>query len=115
MAVFVNGDPQKAAGLVAKLDQLVEETPNLKALVVFQSGAEARPALEKLAREQSIQVPLTIPKGAAAEVERLYKLDPKVKNTFMVYKGKKVLLSAVDVTEKSFSRIADAAKSAAKE
>lgn len=113
MAVFVNGDAEKAAGLVARLDKLVKETPNLKAFVVFQASAQVRPTLERIAKEKEIQVPLTIPAGALDEVQKLFKLDPKAQNTFLVYRGKKVLLNAVDVTEKDFGKIEEAAKKAA--
>ncbi|MDH7568096.1 MAG: hypothetical protein QHJ73_00745 [Armatimonadota bacterium] len=110
--MFVRGGVEEAAGLVAKLDDLSKKTPKLKVFVVFQSGMELRPALEKLAKEKGIQVPLTIPQ-ALQDTLKLYKIDPAAKNTVMVYVGKKVTFNAVNVTPEEFAPVAAAAQKAA--
>jgi Rad3-related DNA helicase len=109
---FVNTEVPKAASLVAKIDALVKQYPKLRAFVVFQSGDDQKEAIQRLATKGKLQVPLVIPKELQKTVD-LFKLNPKARNTFLVYTGKKVHFNAVDVTPQNFSKVAAAARAVA--
>jgi hypothetical protein len=95
------------------MDALAKKTPKLKAYVVFQKGPDQRAAIEKLAADKGIKIPLTIPQDPVDEVLKKFRINPDARNTLLLYKGKQVLQNAVNVTEKSFGALAGKARKAA--
>jgi len=80
----------------------------VRAYVVFQEGEGQQDAIKKLAADKDLLIPLTYPKLAVA-LKHLG-IRPEPHNTLMLYKGKKVVRNAVNVTPETFAPIAAAAK-----
>lgn len=100
MAAFINGDATKSADLIAKL-QKIEDTnkeKGLKSFVVFMSGPELKDAIQKIAAEKKITIPLVfLPKGTSEGDIAAYKISPEAKNTILLWKGSNVKSNFVDV------------------
>jgi len=100
VATFVNGDATKAAKLVADLQKIEDahKDKGLRSFVVFMSGPEAKEALQKIAAEKKITIPLVfLPKGTKEEDIAAYKISPTAKNTILLWKGSSVKGNFVDV------------------
>lgn len=99
--------------MAAKINDLAKanETANLKSLIVFIADAQAKPAIEKLATDQCIAVPMVVPVDMDQAL-RLYKISPDAKVTIMLSKANKVLANYVNVTADTFGDVADAVKKA---
>lgn len=110
VAAFINGDATKAGDLVAKL-QKIEDTnkeKGLKSFVVFMSGPESKEAIEKIAAEKKITIPLVfLPRGTKEDDIAAYKISPSAKNTILLWKGSNVKSNFVDVDT---AKIGDVAK-----
>ncbi len=99
-ATFVNGDAAHATQLVVELQKIEDEhkSKGLKSFVVFMSGPKAKGAIQKLAAENKITIPLVfLPKGTKEEDIAAYKISPSAKNTMLLWKGSTVKSSFVDV------------------
>jgi hypothetical protein len=95
---FVNTEVPKAASLVAHMQKLVNENQGLRAFVVFVGGPETKPAIEALAAEKNITIPMTfLPQGKSDPALTRYKINPEAKTTVTVSKGNKVLANWVNV------------------
>ena len=111
---FVKDDPGKAAGLVANIQKLTEANKgrNLRSFVVFMGGPELKPALDKVAAEKGITIPMTfLPQGASQGDVAPYKINAAAKNTVLVYKGQRVVANFTDVDDKSFAEVTKATQS----
>jgi hypothetical protein len=100
VAAFVNGDVSKADKLVADLQKIVDahKAQGLKSFIVFMSGPETKDAIQKLATEKKTTIPLVfLPKGTKEEDIAAYKINPKVENTVLIWKGMDVKGNFVDV------------------
>jgi hypothetical protein len=110
---FVNTPVNEAASLVAQMQKLQDENKDagLRTYVVFQSGRESKEAIEKLATEKSITIPVAHFLGGENDPAwARYKLNPAAKNTILVTKGKVVTANFVNLDVKEFAKVADAAK-----
>ena len=110
MAVFVNGDASKAAGLVANIQKLEDSRKDkgLKTFVVFMQGPEAKPAIEKIAADQHTtkDVPLVfLPRGTGERDVSYYKVNPQAKNTILLWRQETVKKNFADVDEKTFPEV----------
>jgi hypothetical protein len=102
-------------GLVKKIDAFVRENKksDAKAFVVLigKDDEETRGKLKKFAKDEKLELPITVSADKAATVKTL-KLDEKVKSTVLVYREKKVVANfALDkIGEKDVEAILAAAK-----
>ena len=106
----MNGDASKAASLVASIQKLEDSRKDkgLKTFVVFMHGPEAAPAIQKIVADQHItqDVPLVfLPKGTGAGDVSAYEINPKAKNTILLWRQHKVQGNFVDVDEKSLPAV----------
>lgn len=88
--------------MVAAIQKLTNENQdrNLKSFVVFTAGPEWKGQVEKLAADHKISIPMTLlPGGTSSGDFQSYKISPEVRNTIILYKGKKVQHNFVDVTD----------------
>ncbi len=100
--------------MVKKVNGFVKENKksSATAFMVFMGKKDDATSakLKKMAKDEKIEFPLTI--NAESGTAKKFKLNEKVKNTILVYKGKKVEASfALDkITEKDVASILEAAK-----
>jgi hypothetical protein len=98
--------------LVGQIQKLTERHADqgLHAFVVYTGGPELKPAIEQATRESKITIPVTyLPEGKASSALKQYKINPEAKNTFLTYRNKTVTATFVDVDEKTFVKVSDAA------
>ncbi len=104
-------------GLVKKIDAFVKENKkaDAQAFVVYlgKDGDEAKAKLQKLAKAEKLEIPLTI--NLDPSTRKAFKLNEKVKNTVLVYRKKKVTANFAlnEVGEKEIDSVLKAAKEAA--
>jgi len=113
VAAFIKSSPAESAGLVGGIQKLVEEHQGkgLKSFIVFMGGPELKPAIEKLAAEKKVTVPMTfLPEGPGASDIAAYKINPEAKNTVMLWNKGAVHASVADVTRESWSEVTRAAE-----
>jgi hypothetical protein len=90
LAAFVNGDPSKASGLVSHIQKLAEsrKEKGLRTFVVFMGGPELKPAIEKLAADGKVTIPMTfLPRGTSEEDIAAYKINSAADNTVLLWRG----------------------------
>lgn len=110
IAFFRDAD-QQTADLIVQLDQLYrqEKNRNFKAVAILVVGLEARPWLEELRKSRHIEIPLTVLyKGQKDVGIKLYKLDPKVRNTFLVTRNRTVGTNVSDIGPSGFDKVKQA-------
>jgi hypothetical protein len=110
---FVNTSVPEAASLVAQVDKLVKknQAAGLRGYVVFQGGPQQKAAIEKLAAQKGISIPLGHALTAKRDPEiAKYKINPQAKSTILVSKGNRVTGNFVNVDAKAFPRVATAAE-----
>jgi hypothetical protein len=110
LAFFREADDQTAE-LIVQLDKLYrqEKTRNFKAVAILVSGHDAKPWLEELRKSRSIEIPLTVlHKGPQDVGIKLYKLDPKVRNTFLVTRNRTVDTNVSDIGSSGFDKVRQA-------
>jgi hypothetical protein len=106
-------------GLVKKIDGFVGENKKAgaAAVVVFtaKESDELKAKLKKLAKDEKLELPLTI--NADGKTGERFKLDAKAKVTVFVYKAKKVTASFAfsEIGEKDIQAVLAAAKEAVKD
>jgi REP element-mobilizing transposase RayT len=104
-------------GLVKKIDTFVKDNKKVDAaafVVLMQKDSdEAKAKLKSLAKENKIEIPLTI--AADDKIHSKLKLDPKVKNSVLIWKNTKVAESFAlnEITDKDVEKILAAAKESA--
>lgn len=100
IAAFVNGDATKSGKLLADLQKIVDarKDKGLRSFVVFMSGPESKEAIEKVAAEKKVTIPLVfLPRGTHEEDIASYKISPKAQNTVLIWKQSSVKGNFVDV------------------
>jgi hypothetical protein len=93
IAAFVNGEPSRAAGLVASIQKLVEARrgKGLKTFVVFMGGPELQNPIEKLGAERKITIPLVfLPSGPSEKDIAAYQISPSAQNTIMLWTHERI-------------------------
>lgn len=107
---FFQKPDAKTAEFITKLNKLVKQDRHLKAVAVIVSGMSAKPWLEKLSKEKGITFPLVVlKKGPKDLAVRLYRLNPKVDNVFLVNIDRKVMANISGIDTNDFQQVADAA------
>jgi hypothetical protein len=110
IAFFRDADEQTAE-LIVQLDQLYrqEKKRNFKAVAIVVVGLEARSWLEELRKSRNIEIPLTVLyKGQKDVGIRLYKLDPKARNTFLITRNRTVETNVSDIGPTAFDKVKQA-------
>jgi len=110
---FINTPVTEAASLVAKMQKLQDENKDagLRTYVVFQSGRESKEAIEKLAAEKGVTIPVAHFLGGENDPAwASYKLNPAAKTTILVTKDKVVTANFVNLDASQFDKVAAAAK-----
>lgn len=100
LAAFVNGSPSKSAKLLTEMQKIVDarKATRLKSFVIFMGGPETKDAIEKIAAEKKITIPLVfLPKGVKEEDIASYKINPSAKNTVILWNSSTVKGNFVDV------------------
>lgn len=111
-AAFINGDPMQSGELLAHLQKLVDEhkARNLRSFVVYMGGAETRAAIEKVAKEKKISIPLTfLPAGPKAADISAYRISPEAQSTLILWNKGKVHANFVNPDKSSWGEVARAA------
>lgn len=102
----MNGEASKAAGLVANIQKLADSRKNLRTFVVFMGGPELKDPLQKLAAEKKVTIPLTfLPGGPRSGDVAGYNINPKTKNTILLWRGQRVRTTLTNIDEKNFSEL----------
>ena len=110
LAFFRDADVQ-TADLIVQLDKLYrqEKKRNFKAVAIVIAGHDAKPWLEELKKSRQIEIPLTVlHKGPKDVGVKLYKLDPKVRNTFLVTRNRVVDTNVSDIGPNGFDKVTQA-------
>jgi rhodanese-related sulfurtransferase len=110
IAFFRDADEQTAELIVA-LDKLYrqEKARNFKAVAILTTGPDAKPWLEELRKSRNIEIPLVVlAKGQQDVGFRLYKLDPKVRNTFLVTRNRLVETNVSGIGSAAFDKVRQA-------
>ncbi len=110
LAFFRDADEQTAE-LIVQLDKLYrqEKKRKFKAVAIVISGHDARPWLEELRKSRNIEIPLTVlHKGPKDVGVKLYKLDPQVRNTFLVTRNRVVDTNVSDIAASGFEKVKQA-------
>ncbi|MCP9462963.1 MAG: hypothetical protein NNA24_13090 [Nitrospira sp.] len=106
---FFRQTDDETASLVKKLDQLARQNKELNVVAVVTEGPNSQAWLERLARENSITIPLTVFRDGTRDVAmKLYKLNPNVRNTILVSVKRKVAANLVDVNAENFNLLTNA-------
>jgi hypothetical protein len=111
IAFFRDADEQ-TADLIVQLDKLYrqEKERNFKAVAILIPGLEAKPWLEELRKSRNIEIPLVVLyKGQKDVGIKLYKLDAKVRNTFLVTRNRTVDTNVSDIASSDFDKVKQAA------
>ena len=113
IAFFRDADEQ-AAELIVQLDKLYrqEKNRNFKAVAILVPGPNAKPWLEELSKSRNIEIPLVVLARGPQDVGvKLYNLDPKVRNIFLVTRNRTVDTNVSDIRSSDFERVKQAAVS----
>lgn len=110
---FVKDDSEASTRLVEQIDRLVKEHQDrgLRGFVVFVAGPEKKEKLEALAAQRGITIPLTVlPKGLEDSALQKYRVDLNAANTVIVYRKKKAVYAATNVSPDAFGPVVEATK-----
>ncbi|OGT77010.1 MAG: hypothetical protein A3I78_05270 [Gammaproteobacteria bacterium RIFCSPLOWO2_02_FULL_56_15] len=102
---------EETADLIVKLDELYKANKDskFKAVAVVVAGMDAKPWLEELKQAKGIEIPLVVLKKGQKDVAvRMYKLDPAVKNTFLVNINRLVKANISGVNPEDFGMVESA-------
>jgi hypothetical protein len=108
---FFREPSDDAARLIVQLNQLYlrNKDRNFKAVVMMIAGSGAKKWLEELSRSEKLEIPLTFfTKGSNDVAGRVYKLDPEVRNTFLMTVDRTVAANVSDIGPSEFSQVAHA-------
>ncbi len=108
---FINGPSEDAAKLIVELNRLYlkNKARNFQSVVMVMAGSSSKKWLEDLNRAEKLEIPLTyFTKGLKDPGLKVYKLNPEVKNTFLVTVNRSVAANISDITPDEFVQVADA-------
>jgi hypothetical protein len=114
VVAFINDDVAKSTGLVGQIQKLTEQHADkeLRAFVVYEGGAELKPAIEQAAQEKHLTIPVTfLPDGKSSSSLKQYRINPEARNTIMTYRNKTVTATFVNVDDSGFAKVAEATES----
>jgi hypothetical protein len=111
VAAFIKPGASEAQTIVQGIQKLTDaHGGKLKSFVVFMAGAESKPAIDKMAHDNKISVPLTfLPAGTSAGDIGAYQINPEASSTVMLWKKGAVVNTFVNVNDKEWGSVASAA------
>jgi rhodanese-related sulfurtransferase len=110
IAFFREANDQ-TADLIVQLDKLYrqEQSKKFKAVAILVPGPSVKPWLEQLRKSRDIKIPLTVLASGPNDVGvKLYKLDPKIRNTFLVTRNRLVDSNVSDIASADFNKVKQA-------
>lgn len=110
IAFFQDANDQTAE-LIVQLDKLYrqEKTKAFKAVVILVPGPTVKPWLQELKKSRNIEIPLAVLANGPKDVGvKLYKLDPEVRNTFLVTRNRLVEANVSDIAPTDFDQVEEA-------
>jgi hypothetical protein len=110
IAFFRDADPQTAE-LIVQLDKLYrqEKNRNFKAVAILVAGPDVKPWLEELRNSRSIAIPLVVfARGPKDVGVKLYKLNPEVRNNFLITRYRTVESNVSDIEPSEFAQVTQA-------
>ena len=110
IAFFRDADEQTAE-LIVQLDRLYqqEKTRKFKAVAILIPGPDSKQWLEELSKSRNIEIPLVVLAQGPKDIGfRLYKLSPKVRNTFLVTRNRTVEANISDIGPSEFDKLKQA-------
>jgi hypothetical protein len=108
---FLRGPSDETAQLIVQLNQLYlkNKARNFKAVVMMVAGPGTKKWLEDLSRSEKLEIPLTyFTKGPNDVAGRVYKLNPDVRNTFLMTVDRTVAANVSDIGPGEFGQVVDA-------
>jgi hypothetical protein len=108
---FFRDTSDETAKLIVELNRLYvkNKSRNFFAVAMIIAGSDSKKWLENLNRAEKIEIPLTFfTKGPKDVAARLYKLNPEVRNTFLVTVNRTIAGNVSDIGPGEFSQVIDA-------
>ena len=108
---FLRGPSDETARLIVQLNRLYlkNKDRDFRAVVMMVDGSGTEKWLEDLSRAENIAIPLTFfTKGPNDVAARVYKLNPDVRNTFLVTVNRTVAANVSDIGPGEFGQVVDA-------
>ena len=112
LAFFRDASPETAQ-LIVELNRLYVENKARKfqAVAMIIAGSDSKKWLENLRKTEKIEIPLTFfTKGPKDVAARVYKLNPDVKNTFLVTMNRTIATNISDINRAEFGQVIEAAE-----
>lgn len=109
---FFRDKGEETAKMIVQLNDLYlkNKASGFKAVAMIMAGEEAKTWLEDLNRSAKIEIPLTVfRKGPRDVAARLYELNPKAENTFLVTINRLVAANVSRIRPDEFDKVARAA------
>jgi hypothetical protein len=107
LAFFRDPSPETAK-LIVELNRLYVEhkARNFQAAAMIVAGADSKTWLEDLNRTEKLEIPLTfLTKGPKDVAARVYRLNPDVKNTFLVTIDRTIAGNISDIAPGDFGQV----------
>jgi len=108
---FFRDTNEQTAELIVQLERLYqqEKAKKFKAVVILIPGPGAKPWLEALSKSRNIEIPLVVLAQGPKDIGyRLYNLNPKVRNTFLVTRKRAVEANVSDIGPADFEKVKQA-------
>jgi hypothetical protein len=112
LAFFRDASPETAR-LIVELNRFYVENKARKfqAVAILIVGSDSKKWLENLKKTEKLEIPLTFfTKGPKDVAARVYKLNPEVKNTFLVTVNRTIASNISDIGPADFGQVAEAAE-----
>ena len=112
LAFFRETSPETAK-LIVELNRLYvkHKARNFQTVAMIIAGADSKKWLENLNKREKLEIPLTFfTKGPKDVAARVYKLNPEVKNTFLVTVDRTIRGNISDIGPADFSQVIEAAE-----
>jgi rhodanese-related sulfurtransferase len=113
IAFFRDANDQ-TADLITQLDKLYRQnkSKDFKAVAILIAGPSAKSWLQDLSKSRNIEIPLVVLASGPNDVGvRLYKLNPKTRNTFLVTRNRMVDANVSDIASADFDKVKQATMS----
>ncbi len=110
LAFFRDASPETAR-LIVELNRLYvkNKARNFQAVAMIIAGEDSKKWLENLNKSEKLQIPLTFfTKGPKDVAARVYKLNPDVRNTFLVTVNRTIAGNISDIGPEEFGQVIEA-------
>ena len=110
LAFFRDTSPETAK-LIVELNRLYlkNKARNFQTVAMIIAGSDSKKWLENLNKSEKLEIPLTFfTKGPKDVAARVYKLNPEVKNTFLVTINRTIAGNISDIGPAEFGQVIEA-------